>query len=155
MITDEYRQPRYELPRTQEREQERPIQEMDMSKDEEIIRAIVKGREDAWNAGDARGFGKAFAEDVDYVVINGMYLKGRDAIDAGHQQIFDTIYKGSNLRATIEDIRFIRPDVAAVRVQSHLVYSQGEMHGRSTWVLSKDDGEWQIVAFHNTPIQAR
>jgi uncharacterized protein (TIGR02246 family) len=47
--------------------------------------------ESGWNTKS----GERFAEDADYVVINGMYIKGRKAIETGHQQIFDTIYKSS------------------------------------------------------------
>ena len=50
-----------------------------------------------------KAWGAHFAEDADYVIINGMRIKGREAIDSGHQQIFDTIYKGSVLAASTQE----------------------------------------------------
>jgi uncharacterized protein (TIGR02246 family) len=122
------------------------------AQDEATIRGIIQGCEDAWNAGDAEAFGTSFADDVDYVVINGMYIKGRAGVNAGHAHLFNTVYKGSHLTATVEAIRFVRPDVAVARVHTLNQGQHGEIFGRSTWVLARDNGTWQIVAFQNTPI---
>lgn len=65
--------------------------------DETMIRAQVAQLMNGWNAKSGAEFAKPFAEDADYVVINGMQLKGRAAIDKGHQYIFDTIYKNSTM----------------------------------------------------------
>src|SRR5215213_7476556 len=66
------------------------------AEDEAVVRAIVIRLQDAWNAGDSKAFAAPFAEDADYVVVNGMRIKGRATIDSGHRGIFDTVYKGSN-----------------------------------------------------------
>lgn len=127
-----------------------------MEQDKAAIEEIVKSVERAWNAGDSKGFAAPFAEDADYVIINGMHAKGRAAIDEGHRRIFDTIYKGSNNTMTVESVRFIRPDVALVHARAHLKFHDGknvrEGKGRSTWVMTQDDGKWSIAAFQNTPI---
>lgn len=127
-----------------------------MDQDKAAIEEMVMSIQQAWNAGDGKAFAAPFAEDADYVVVNGMYVKGRAAIDIGHQQIFDTFYKGSTNMLTIEDVRFIRPDVAIVHVQAHLKLHAGEgmqeSTARSTSVLTKDNGKWSIAAFQNTPI---
>jgi uncharacterized protein (TIGR02246 family) len=122
------------------------------TQDEAAIRAIVQGCADAWIAGDAEAFGTSFAEDVDYIVINGAFIKGRAGVNAGHAHLFSTIYKGSHLTATVEDIRFVRPDVAVARVRTLNQHAQGEINGRSSWVMAKDGGKWEVVAFQNTPI---
>ena len=56
-----------------------------------IAEAITRRLEDAWNAGDGAAFGAPFAADGDFVDIRGELHSGREAIAAGHQQIFDTI----------------------------------------------------------------
>ena len=62
------------------------------AKDEAMIRANVEQMAKGWNMKSGAEFAKPFAEDSDYVVINGMHLKGRVANAEAHQRIFDTIY---------------------------------------------------------------
>ena len=137
---------------------ERVQQGQDVAAIHEVVRRV----QDGWNAGDGDAFAAPFAEDADYVVVNGMHVKGRAANAAGHQQIFDTFYKGSTNTYAVEDVRFIRPDVAVAHVHHHLKLQEpvtlptGETtrggQARSTWVLTKDGGKWSVAAFHNTPI---
>ncbi|MGI9054906.1 MAG: SgcJ/EcaC family oxidoreductase [Pyrinomonadaceae bacterium] len=125
--------------------------------DEAAIRAnvgqIVKG----WNMKSGAEFAKPFAEDADYVVINGMKIKGRTAIDKGHQEIFDTVYKNSVISYTVEQLRFLRSDVAVVHVQAALQIMQGDKTETGTarimLVMTKNNDKWEIAAFQNTPIK--
>jgi len=127
----------------------------DSSKDEAAIRQIVQQIQDGWNAHDGKAFAAPFAADADYVVVNGMKIKGREAIEKGHIGIFTTIYKESHNVATVKGIRFLRPDVAVAHIEWNLEVSPGGHKGRAmnTMVLTKDGGKWSIAAFHNTPIQ--
>ena len=126
------------------------------AEDEAAIRAIIIRLRDAWNAGDSKAWGVHFAEDADYVIINGMRIKGREAIDSGHRQIFDTVYKGSVLAASTQSVRFIRDDVAVAHIEWHLKYRQGdtprEHKAMCTMVLTKQNNQWGILAFQNTQI---
>ena len=64
----------------------------------EGVAAELLGRlERAWNGADGRAFGEPFAPDADFVDIRGEHHRGREAISAGHQAIFDSIYKGSTV----------------------------------------------------------
>jgi uncharacterized protein (TIGR02246 family) len=125
--------------------------------DEAAVRRIVRQVQDAWNAHDGKAFAAPFATDADYVVVNGMYAKGRDEIERGHTGIFTTIYKDSRNVATIKSVRFLRPDVAVAHVEWNLEFKMnGETqkgHAINTMVMTKDGGKWNIAAFQNTPIQ--
>lgn len=127
------------------------------TEDEKAIRANVEQMVSGWNAKSGEEFAKPFAEDADYVVINGMHIKGRAAINAGHQNIFDTIYKNSNLSYIIEQIRFLRADVAVVHVRAALKVTQENStqtgDARITLVMLKNNNKWEIAAFQNTSIQ--
>jgi uncharacterized protein (TIGR02246 family) len=123
------------------------------TEDEAAIRKIVARMQDGWNKGDGQSFAAPFAKTADYVIVNGMRIKGREEIAAGHQRIFDTNYKNSHNTATVQSIKFIRPDVAVAHVEWHLEISEGdEGRAMSSLILTKDNGQWTIIAFHNTPI---
>ena len=124
------------------------------SPDRAALESIVGGLEAAWNAKDGSAFAAPFAADADFVNIRGEYFRGRDAIAAGHDGIFRTIYAGSTVSLTLEAARVVRTDVAIVRVLSRLDVPQGPLAGRHaarfTMVLTREPGGWQIVSFHNT-----
>ena len=126
------------------------------AEDEAAIRAIVTRLQDSWNAGDSKAWAAPFAEDADYVVVNGMRIKGREVIESGHRGIFDTIYKGSHISASPASVRFIRDDVAIVHVEWHLKFNEGgtprEIKAMNSFIVTKEKGQWSITAFHNTPI---
>lgn len=127
------------------------------SADEASLRQIVQQVQDAWNAHDGKAFAAPFATDADYVVVNGMKIKGREDIEKGHTQIFTTIYKDSHNVGTVKSVRFLRPDVAVVHVEWNLEWSMGgekrKNTAMNTMILTKDGGKWSIAAFHNTPVQ--
>lgn len=124
------------------------------AQDEAAIRSIVTQVQDGWNAHDGKAFAAPFAADADYVVVNGMYIKGREAIEKGHTGIFTTIYKDSRNTGTVKSIRFLRPDVAVVHVEWNLEVRPGgnKYRAMNTMIMTKDSGKWSIAAFHNTPI---
>ena len=103
-----------------------------MEPDEAAIRANITRCQDGWNAGDGEAFGAPFAEDADYIIVNGMHVSGRAAIAARHQQIFDTVYRGSHNTFTVEDIRFVRPDVAIARARARLHIASARPRARVT-----------------------
>lgn len=125
--------------------------------DDAAIRRVVKQVEDGWNAHSGKAFAAPFAVDADYVVVNGMYIKGRPAIEQGHTGIFTTIYKDSRNAATVKSVRFLRPGVAVAHVAWNLEFNAGgqpqKAQAMSTMVMTKKAGKWSIAAFQNTPIQ--
>lgn len=127
----------------------------DYLSEEVAVREIVSQLCEGWNAGSGEAFAAPFTEDADYVIIDGRYVKGRPIIAVGHQQIFDTVYKGSHNTAVIKGIRFLRDDVALVHVQWDLSWQQGEHSAISTLVLTKEDGSWGVAAFQNTRVERK
>lgn len=125
--------------------------------DEAALRENVKALETGWNTKSGAVFAKPFAEDADYVIINGMYIKGRATIEAAHQRIFDTIYKDTTISLTVKQIRFLRPDVAVVHVEGHRNGPTQELNQGAmiTFVMTKEKQGWTIAAFQNTAVAAR
>jgi uncharacterized protein (TIGR02246 family) len=118
------------------------------------MRESVKQLETGWNTKSGALFAKPFAEDADYVVINGMYLKGRPAIESTHQRIFDTIFKDTRITLTVKQIRFLRPDVAVVHVSGHRDGPTPDLvqDAMLTLVMTREKEGWTIAAFQNTAV---
>src|SRR5688572_21286812 len=135
-----------------------PVQTHDSrAADEAALRESVKQMETGWNTKSGALFAKPFAEDADYVVINGMYIKGRATIETQHQRIFDTIFKDTRINLTVKQIRFLRPDVAVVHVNGHRDGPTKELTQDAilTLVMTKDQHGWSIAAFQNTAVAPR
>ena len=122
--------------------------------DDALLRENVRQLEAGWNAKSGAAFAKPFADDADYVVINGTQIKGREAIAEGHQRIFDTVYKDSTLTLSVKQVRMLRADVAVVHVSAHLKSGAQEADAVITLVMTKENGAWKIAAFQNTSVAA-
>ncbi len=72
---------------------------------------LIGGLERAWNEADGRAFGEPFTADADFVTIRGEYLRGQEAIAAGHQAIFDLQGQQHRLRADRGQGAFGRRDL--------------------------------------------
>lgn len=125
---------------------------------ESEVAPLVRGLQDAWNAGDAARFAAPFADDADFVNVYGMYAHGRDAIRAGHEGIFRSIYAGSRVEYRVKSARRLRGDVALVHLHAHLSVPAGPMAGEndalpSMVLVREGGGEWRIASFHNTFIR--
>ena len=124
------------------------------TQDEIEIRGLVNTMENGWTAKDGKLFALPFSNNADYVVVNGMHLKGRTAIAEGHQRIFDSFYKGTNIKAEVKSMRFLREDIAIVHVTSHMTgvsnNQQVDTRALITLTIEKTPGGWQVAAFQNT-----
>ena len=63
----------------------------------DVAAELIGRLQRAWNEADGQAFGEPFAPDADFVDIRGEHHRGQQAIAAGHQAIFDSIYEGSSV----------------------------------------------------------
>jgi uncharacterized protein (TIGR02246 family) len=116
--------------------------------------ALVAHLEQTWNRADGAAFAEAFADDSDFVDIRGAHHRGRDAIAAGHQAIFDSIYHGSTVRYRLDRARQVAPRCVVAVVHATLEAPhgplQGTNHARFTLTITDEAEGWRINAFHNT-----
>lgn len=129
----------------------------DRAADEAAIRENVSQLVSGWNTKSGALFATPFAEDADYVIINGSYIKGRDVIAKSHQGIFDSIFKDTTLTLNVKQIRFVRPEVAVVHVSGHRDGPTKELvqDAMITLVMTKEKQGWKIAAFQNTAVASR
>ena len=129
----------------------------DRSTDEKALHDLFQMSKDGWNQGDGEAYATSFTEDADYILWNGTYLKGRQAIAAAHQQLFETRLQGSRLEGLIQHIRFLRADIALVHLQSSpqipgQQVPAPEQYAIQTLVGIRQANGWRFTSFQNTLI---
>jgi uncharacterized protein (TIGR02246 family) len=122
----------------------------------QICEPIVKHLEDAWNEASGEKFSQPFTTTSDFINIRGMFLSKatKQQVAAGHQHIFDTIYKGSTVKYNLADAELINGQTILAHIKTILNSPQGPLLGTNssiiTIVLIQEKDEWKIRAFHNT-----
>ena len=124
---------------------------------------LGKALQDAWNHGDAAGYGALFTDDADFVAWTGAYGRGRQAIEDAHRRLFSGPLAGSRMvladgdteSAALKSLRFVRPDAAILVVSGSVTLADQIATGPDhesvqTFVLIKDHDRWRVTAFHNT-----
>ena len=119
-----------------------------------IAAPLLAHLEQTWNRADGTAFGTVFTDDASFVDIRGAHHRGRTAIAAGHQGIFDTIYAGSTVGLQVLQARELEGGVILAHVKGEIDAPAGPLAGRhaatATVVLVPRGDDLEIAAFHNT-----
>src|SRR5215203_1610059 len=123
--------------------------------------------QDAQNTKNGELFASAFAREHDYIAINGRFLPNQSRQDNAriHQRLYAEStssvageYGEVEVRLDVCKIRLLTPGIAVVHVRSEFRL-KGEPDKKTkniiTAVMQKQQGKWEIVAFHNAPVQRR
>ncbi|MBN0044416.1 SgcJ/EcaC family oxidoreductase [Streptomyces actuosus] len=120
--------------------------------DVRAIHALWDDMRRAWAEGDAGRFAASFAEDCDFTTVRGDRPTGRAGIEAGHAALFRGPYAGTALGTRVTAVRFLRPGLATVDVES-TVGAPGSTAPTRTHALAvverTPQRTWLIRAFHN------
>lgn len=130
-----------------------------MTDETHAIRSILDEQENAWRAGDAAAFSRAATSQIIFTNVVGLFSVGRMDFEVQHRHIFSTFYKGSTLRQVVEQITFIRPDVAIVNTLTEVTgfgalppviqAKDGVLKTRLEQVIVRSEEGWKVTAFHN------
>jgi uncharacterized protein (TIGR02246 family) len=128
------------------------------ARDAAKIRATVRRLFKSWADGDGAAYAAEFTEDADYVAFDGTHLKGQFENAELHDELFQTVLRGSRLVGEVEGVRFVSDDVAVVQLTGAVVFAWQRMAtpdrmSRQTMVMVRQLGAWRIAAFHNTRIR--
>lgn len=123
--------------------------------DESAIRAFHRQMIDAWNRGSSEGFAAPFSETADFITFEGTHLKGRKEIAAFHQQLFDTVVKGTRLEGEVDFVRFVNSQLALMLVVIRVILpgqteTSPSRDSLPLYVVTKGDEGWQIEGLLNT-----
>lgn len=121
--------------------------------DETAIRTIVNHWQQSWEKFDASVLAGDFTDDAEWLNAFGVRQKGGANIVAFVSQVVKRPQvQGRRTTWDEPQVRFLRPDVAiASRTYTtvgHKTLSGTELperHTHSTWVLTKDNGQWRIA----------
>ena len=126
---------------------------------ERVATELIGRLEQAWNEADGRAFGEPFSADADFVNIRGEHHRGQEAIAAGHQAIFDSIYKDSSVDYELIQARALSGDVILAHATGVLRVPSGPLTGEhsavQSLVLVRGGDEWKITGFHNTLVASQ
>jgi uncharacterized protein (TIGR02246 family) len=119
-----------------------------------IVEPIIERLETGWNAADGAAYAAPFASDADFVNVRGELHSGAEAIAAGHQGIFNSIYAGSTVDYSVLQARALIDGGILAHVTGKLHVPGGPLAGDhealGTVVLVPDGDEHRIAAYHNT-----
>ena len=116
----------------------------------DVFSAFVKD----WSMPGFPGLETITTPDVDFVVVTGEWLKGRDRVVAYHRNLLRTFYAGSHLSVDDIQVRLIDTKHAIVHFASTVHYVQDNKPiarpSLATATLIKSDSGWRIDTFQNT-----
>ncbi|HEU0004435.1 MAG TPA: SgcJ/EcaC family oxidoreductase [Terriglobia bacterium] len=117
--------------------------------DEAPIREIVSKYVDARERIDPKAVEALFTRDADQLVSSGEWRKGRDAVVRG--TMASSRGTGGKRTITVEQVRFVTPDVAIADGRYELTGLSGGAT-RSMWatlIMKKASDGWRITAIRN------
>ncbi len=125
------------------------------SADVSAIARVVAAVERTQQTKDAEGFLALFHPDALWTTAHGKVLVGLDAIAEFTHAVLPNADWDGEVTYEVVHTRFLRPDVAAVKVRQVYHAPDGDSEGAPLYVMTKqDDGAWLLHACQNTPVQA-
>jgi uncharacterized protein (TIGR02246 family) len=126
------------------------------SGDQVAIASLTQKVVAAWAYHDSETFAGVFTEDGT-MTLPGVHLKGRKAIHDYLVAAYADVYKGTQVTGKPIDMRPLGPD-AAILLSQGGVLDPGESEVahqsaiRAAWIVVRQDGEWKLAAYLNTPL---
>ncbi|WP_433136275.1 SgcJ/EcaC family oxidoreductase [Actinomadura nitritigenes] len=122
--------------------------------------AVARGPQrivEAWAAGDGDAFAAACTEDATMILPGDVCLRGREEIRAFMTEAYAGPYRDTRVTGEPITVRFLSDDVSVLITQGGVLLPgetevAGERAIRATWVLIRQDGEWLVGAYHNSPV---
>jgi uncharacterized protein (TIGR02246 family) len=120
--------------------------------DTAAIKQSVASFADTWNSHDAHAVAMRYVEDGDFSSVKAEPSHGRKELEDHYNTIFTTFLKNAHTTDTVRSIRFLAPDLASVDIDwlvNDPAAPGGVLRkGLLTWIMSKRNGQWMIVIYH-------
>ncbi|SCK39724.1 conserved hypothetical protein [Streptomyces sp. WMMB 714] len=123
----------------------------DISAIEEIVATVERTQ----RAKDAEGFLALFHPDAVWTTAHGKVLIGFDKIAEFTRAVLPGATWDGEVTYEAVHTKFLRPDVAAVKVRQIYHSAEGDSEGAPLYVLTKQsDGTWLLHVGQNTEVRA-
>lgn len=120
--------------------------------DTAAIKQSVASFAETWNSHDAHAVAMRYVEDGDFSSVKAESSHGRKELEDHYNTIFTTFLKNARTTDTVRSIRFLKPDLASVDIDwlvTDPAAPGGVLRkGLLTWIMSKRNGQWMIVVYH-------
>ena len=105
--------------------------------------------------------GTLLRNDVDFVNVAGLWMKGKEATVGDHKQKHEgVVFKNSRWTTDSVVVKYIKPDLAILHIGWGVSgdndpdgTTRTPRHGIFTWVVQKNEGQWLLLAAHNVNIR--
>jgi uncharacterized protein (TIGR02246 family) len=129
-----------------------------LASDEKAVCDVLDRMYAAWAAADADEIARLYSQDAT-VVMPGVCHAGAETIRAWFTAGFAGRLRGSTATDEARNVTFRGPDAATVISTGGILMAgeasvPAERLVRATWLLTRQDGEWLIAAYHNCPLHA-
>ncbi|NLU84849.1 SgcJ/EcaC family oxidoreductase [Rhodococcus sp. HNM0569] len=131
--------------------------EPDTQADQDAVRAVVAAVERAQRDEDVAGFVALFHPDAVWTTGAGVFLDGRDEIEAFTRKTLPGATANGYATYEVFFIRFFRHDVAVVKVRQRYWSNDGvlQSEGSPMYGMTKNDEDpWLLTFCQNTPVVA-
>jgi uncharacterized protein (TIGR02246 family) len=130
--------------------------------DDAAVKQVVAGFSNGWNEHDAGAMCASLADDVRWVSWRGDVYSSRDEVQSAHAKLFADLYKNTHRTDEVKSIKYIGPDVASVDDYWSMTGARTRAGadwpyraGYATFLMSKRQGRWIIVAAHTADFNAK
>jgi uncharacterized protein (TIGR02246 family) len=132
-------------------------QKLDTLKEQNAIKQLVQWYEEAWNRHDPEGLAAQYNINATWVNWFGAYYIGRKDIQDHYESTHKSYFKNTHYYTrAVEDITFVKPDVAIVHVRTGLTgderYPGQTFEFRRLIMLTKHKEGWLILAGQNAKL---
>jgi uncharacterized protein (TIGR02246 family) len=122
------------------------------------LRVLYMRAMDGWNLGNAEAFAAPFADECDFVAFDGTRFRSRQELIRFHGPLFRTHLKGTRLVGDVTGVRFPANDVAVLHAYGGTILRERSAPDPArdsiqTLVAVRREGQWRLVAFHNTRVR--
>lgn len=128
-----------------------------LNMDKIAIEELHKKLLTCWNKQDANGMAALFTNDGNVIGFDGSQVDGKNQIQKEMQKIF-TDHQTASYVWKVREVRFLNEDIALLRAAVGMVppgknETMPERNAIQSLIAVKENEDWKIAVFHNTPAQ--
>jgi uncharacterized protein (TIGR02246 family) len=114
-----------------------------------------------WNTHDMDSMGTMLSDDIDFINVAGVWMKGKIAAVKDHKEKHLGVrFKTSVWQTDSVAVKYVKPDIAIMHIGwgisgdfENETTPRPPRHGIFTWIVNKKNSRWFLIAVQNTNIK--